>query len=319
MNRWRLGFVAAAAFMSSGCITQTTLGRLHTAVRPEEVLVRPEITGLIGRGIQVGEIILGGLTVILAFTCWFRATQGTPFVALAKEWIVGVGIALWILTTVRSGLFGPVRWIYESGQYLGQLFGPANGFFMANHDLAVGRMAQFLQMVQTAPGGTPSTAEQAAVAMSEGLAFILMNPVAVVGVLLNSIALHLFKLVLQVSYTFLLIFYWTLTPIVAPTLVLPQTRHIFIGWVKSYVSIALWPFFFAIVEQLAIAIPWASWLGIENILAGGDILSGLAYWSQGQLMLLVLNIAFLGVYASIPIVSNRIVTGAAQPFRAGLL
>ena len=69
------------------------------------------------------------------------------------------------------------------------------------------------------------------------------------------------KMVMQVSYAWLISFYWMLTPMVAPMVILPQTRGVFLGWLKTYVTVALWPMFFAFAERLALAIPWSAWLG----------------------------------------------------------
>ena len=43
--------------------------------------------------------------------------------------------------------------------------------------------------------------------------------------------------------------------------ILLQTRGVFVGWLKTYVSVALWPMFFAFAERLALAIPWSARLG----------------------------------------------------------
>lgn len=318
-----LAVLLGAALLSSGCISQVTLGQMEQSIRPEQVLLRPEIGALVQRGANVGQTMLGALVVILALICWYRAQQGAPFVGLIKEWVLWVGLTIYIIVTVRGGALGPVMWIYEAGRYLGQLFSPGAGYLFANHDIAVGKMAEFVEKVMAGqpPGAQPGPPEL--LRFVEGYVFALQaNQTMIAGILINAVAIHLFKMILQVSYTFLLVFYWTLTPMVAVTLVLPQTRHIFVGWLKSYVSVALWPFFFAIVEQLAIAIPWSTWLGIERISNGPSTLQwfveGIAWWSQSQISLLVLNLAFLAVYASIPVISNRIVNGATQPFRTGL-
>ena len=68
---------------------------------------------------------------------------------------------------------------------------------------------------------------------------------------MNAIAIYLMKMVMQVSYAWLISFYWMLTPLVAPMVILPQTRSVFLGWLKTYVSVALWPMFFAFAERLA--------------------------------------------------------------------
>jgi len=305
-----------ATLLSGGCISQPTLANLGSNMRPETVLTSPQITGLVSEGQRIGATLIGAMVVILAFVCWYRAQTGVPFVSLVKEWVIGACGAVYIITTIGRNDLSAVLWIYDFGQYLGQRFAPPMGYWSANHDMAVGKMASFLEGILKAPGGALPSGSIEAAAFVEGFLGMVMNPALVLGIVFNGIAIHIFKLVLQVSYTFLLVFYWTLTPLVAPMLVLPQTRHIFIGWVKSYASVALWPFFFALVEQVAIAIPWSTWLGLDAL---GVSASGTSAWVQGQLMLLVLNIGFLAVYASIPVVSNRIVTGAAQPFRAGLL
>ena len=51
------------------------------------------------------------------------------------------------------------------------------------------------------------------------------------------------KMVMQVSYAWLVAFYWMLTPLVAPMAIVPQTCGVFLGWLKTYVSVALWPMF----------------------------------------------------------------------------
>ena len=138
-----------------------------------------------------------------------------------------------------------------------------------------------------------------------------IQPVAVLGIVVNAVAIHVVKLVLQTSYVFLVAFYWALTPLVAPMAILPQTRHVFRGWVQSYVSVSLWPLFMAIVERLAAAIPWADWMGI-NGLDVGDYAGAVTHWAQGQFMLLVLNLVFLLVYVAIPVVSAKLVSGAVR-------
>jgi hypothetical protein len=131
---------------------------------------------------------------------------------------------------------------------------------------------------------------------------------------LNAIAIYIMKMVMQVSYAWLISFYWMMTPIVAPLVILPQTRGIFLGWLKAYVSVAMWPMLFAFAERLAIAIPWSAWLGVRDGLT--DAFEITASIAQGEFMLLIFNITFFFVYLSIPIASYLIVAGASRPFRA---
>ena len=303
-----------ASLLSTGCISQQTLGRLD-GVRFEQVLDRPEITELIGKGVTVGGTILGALVVILAFQCAWRAWEGSPWTGLVKEWLLWVAMVTYLLTSLSSSTYGPIRWIYEAGQYLGHLFGTESGYWAANRDAAVGKMTKFLLAAQS-PSSAPDAAADASAAVLDGFAMMTLQPASVALIILNGILLYVVKLVMQASYVFLLVFYWTLTPLVLPFAVLPHTRNIFVAWLKSYISVALWPVFLAIAERLAVAIPWSTWMGVDDLLQGGDPITGLLGWGQGQIMLLVLNLAFLAVYLSIPIISHRIV--AASRSTSGL-
>src|SRR5262249_52004637 len=102
-------------------------------------------------------------------------------------------------------------------------------------------------------------------------------------------------------------------PIAAPMVILPQTRGVFLGWLKTYVSVALWPMFFAFAERLALAIPWSVWMNAGQ--GEKDAWSIATSIAQGQIMLLIFNITFFFVYLSIPIASRLMVCGASRPFR----
>ena len=96
--------------------------------------------------------------------------------------------------------------------------------------------------------------------------------------------------------------------------ILPQTRGVFLGWLKTYVAVALWPMFFAFAEHLALAIPWSAWLGeFDGAVSTWEMATN---WFQGELMLLIFNITFFFVYLSIPVASYLIVSGASRPFRS---
>src|SRR5207247_6534702 len=86
-------------------------------------------------------------------------------------------------------------------------------------------------------------------------------PYVALLVALNGIGIYIMKMVMQVSYAWLISFYWMATPIVAPMVILPQTRGVFLGWLRTYVSVALWPMFFAFAERLGLAIPWSPRMG----------------------------------------------------------
>jgi hypothetical protein len=96
--------------------------------------------------------------------------------------------------------------------------------------------------------------------------------------------------------------------------ILPQTRSVFLGWLKTYISVALWPMFFAFAERLALAIPWSAWMGqFDGAVSSWQMATN---WLQGELMLVIFNVTFFFVYLSIPIASYLIVSGASRPFRS---
>ena len=98
-----------------------------------------------------------------------------------------------------------------------------------------------------------------------------------------------------------------------PVDVVVMTRNVFLGWLRTYISVALWPVLFAFAERLALAIPWSAWLGVaDGAVDGWDFISRIM---QGEMMLLIFNITFFFVYLSIPIASHLIVSGASRPFR----
>jgi hypothetical protein len=218
-------------------------------------------------------------------------------------------VCAFILTSVGTSA-GLEQWVWRVGVYLGEQFATGQGFLMENYNNAVGHAAEtvlLLQRMAAANGG----GEDGRVV--EALAWLYATPYVAVMVAINSVAIYIMKMVMQVSYAWLISFYWMLTPIVAPMVILPQTRGVFIGWLKTYVSVALWPLFFAFAERLALAIPWSAWIGATDGAANGfAVVSSIL---QSELMLLIFNATFFFVYLSIPIASHLIVSGASRPFR----
>ena len=126
---------------------------------------------------------------------------------------------------------GLEQWIWKAGVYLGQQFSPTEGFLMANFNKAVGEHSEvILKLQRIAPDLQPQTQR-----LVEAVAWQFSNPLVAGLVGLNAIAIYLMKMVMQVSYAWLIAFYWMLTPLVAPMAIAPQTRGVFLGWLKAYV------------------------------------------------------------------------------------
>ena len=303
----RIAAIVLLALLCTGC-TADVLGRMK-GFDVTQIIVSGPVREAVDKARNVGRILASIEALILAFVCWYRVHTGAPWLTVAKDWFLGILVCAFVLLTAGTGA-GLEQWIWNVGVHLGQLFNPSQGFLMENFDRAVGQHAQ--QILEIQANAVPNMKAEDSRAM-EAIAWQFSNPwvAGLVGV--NAIGIYVMKMVMQVSYAWLISFYWMLTPLVAPMVILPQTRNVFLGWLKTYVSVALWPMLFAFAERLALAIPWSAWIGsADGALDSWDLATR---WFQGELMLVIFNITFFFVYLSIPIASYLIVSGAARPFR----
>lgn len=305
MNKRTLA-IMGLALLTTGC-TADVLGRMK-GFDVMMIVQSAPVLEAVDKAKGVGRVLAGIEAVILAFVCWYRVHTGAPWVSIVKDWFLGILVCAFVLATVgtRAGL---ENWIWNVGVYLGQLFTPAKGFLMENFDKAIGGHAsQILELQNAAPNMKAD--ESRAI---EAIAWQFSSPFVAGFVGVNAIAIYLMKMIMQVSYAWLISFYWMLTPLVAPMVILPQTRGVFVGWLKTYVSVALWPMFFAFAERLALAIPWSAWIGYWE--PGADAWTLAASVFQSEFMLIVFNVTFFFVYLSIPVASYMVVSGASRPFR----
>ena len=306
MNR-RLAVVIVLALLSTGC-TADVLGRVRGFDVLQIIQSQPVVEAVL-KAKNTGRVLAGIEALLLAFVCWYRIHTGAAWLSVTKDWFLGIFVCAYVLTTAGTAA-GLERWIWDVGVYLGQQFNPTGGFLMANFDKAVGQHAQQILAIQG--GAVPNMRAEDSRAL-EAVAWQFSSPFTAGLVGVNAIAIYLMKMVMQVSYAWLISFYWMMAPLIAPMVILPQTRSVFLGWLKTYVSVALWPLFFAFAERLALAIPWSAWLGSgDGAVDGWDLLTNIL---QGEFMLAVFNILFSFVYLSIPIASYLIVSGASRPFR----
>lgn len=302
----RLVVVLVVALLSTGC-TAEILGRMK-GFDVMQIIQSAPVVEAVQKAKSIGTVLAGIEALILAFVSWYRIHAGGHWLSITKDWFFGIFVCAFILASAGTAA-GFEHWVWRVGVYLGQQFNPTAGFLMENFNKAVGRHSEVILTLQKiAPTVEPETQR-----MVEAIARQFSSPFMAGFVGFNAIAIYLMKMVMQVSYAWLISFYWMLTPLVAPMVILPQTRGIFIGWLKSYVGVALWPMFFAFAERLALAIPWSAWLGgFEGATTSWEMATN---WFQGELMLLIFNVTFFFVYLSIPIASSLIVSGASRPFR----
>ncbi len=304
--RARLALVVVVAVLSAGC-TADVLGRMKGFDVTQIILSQPVLEAVL-KARDIGRVLAGIEALLLAFVCWYRIHAGAAWIAVTKDWFAGIFVCAYVLTAAGTPA-GLERWLFEVGVYLGRQFTPGQGFLMENFDKAVGQHGELILGMQKI---IPMLSEDER-RLVEAVAWQFSSPWVAGLVGLNAIAIYIMKMVMQVSYAWLISFYWMLTPMVAPMVILPQTRGVFIGWLKTYIAVALWPMFFAFAERLSLAIPWSAWLGeFDGAVGSWDMATS---WFQGEFMLLIFNITFFFVYLSIPVASYLIVSGASRPFR----
>jgi len=304
--RKRFGVVLALALLSAGC-TADVLGRMK-GFDVMQIIQSSPVHEAVVKAKNIGGVLAGIEALILAFVSWYRIHAGAHWLSITKDWFVGILVCAFILTSAGTSV-GLEQWIWRVGVYLGEQFNPTEGFLMENFNKAVGQHSGlFLQIQKIVPNMTSE--DQRAV---EAVAWMFSSPYVSAFVGLNAIGIYIIKMVMQVSYAWLISFYWMAAPIVAPMVILPQTRNVFLGWLRTYISVALWPMLFAFAERLALAIPWSAWIGAaDGAMDGWEVVTSIL---QGEIMLLIFNITFFLVYLSIPIASYLIVSGASRPFR----
>jgi hypothetical protein len=216
-----------------------------------------------------------------------------------------------LLNTFSSGA-GPVQWLLDAGGFLGATFSPGAHATEAL-SAVVSRYGQIVLAIVQAPSGSLSEAPYRFV---EAWQYYLSFPIVAAAIALNATGIFVMRLILNVAFVWLVAFYKMVGPLAIPFVILPQTRSIFLGWLRTFASISLWPWLFALAERLAVAIPYSTWIGTD--LYSGDIVSGINVIVQGQIMFLAINVVFFFVYLGIPVAAHLLVSGAGRPFRGAV-
>ena len=219
----RIAVVIVLALLSTGC-TADVLGRMRGFDVLQIILSQP-VTEAVARGKAVGTVLAGIEALILAFVSWYRIHTGAPWLSVTKDWFIGIFFCAFILSTAGT-VAGLEHWIWDVGVYLGRQLTPVGGFLMENFDKAVGQHGELLLAIQKIAPGLGEDERR----IVEAFAWQFSSPTTAGLVGLNAIAIYVMKMVMQVSYAWLISFYWMMTPIVAPLVILPQTRGVFLGW-----------------------------------------------------------------------------------------
>jgi hypothetical protein len=303
-----LAALVLAAAATSGCTNVLgELDGLPLRVGLEQGLV----TEAVAKAVAVGWKLASALVVLLGFHCWYRATHGDAWISLLKDYLGGIVVCVFFLASMQGG-GGPVDWIQQAGLYLGDQFAPGNHALEAVSQIVARYGGIVLDVVQKPAGSSAQTAFR----FVEAWQYYMSFPLVAIAIAANTAGIFLMRLILHVAFVWLVAFYRMVGPLAVPFVILPQTRHVFLGWLRTFVSIALWPWLFALAERLALAIPYSTWIGTD--LYKGDLVSGINVIIQGQLMFLALNVVFFFVYLGIPIAAHLLVSGAGRPFRGAI-
>lgn len=303
MSLWlRLSCVLVAT-MTTSCVESAVLEQFTNIDVRKTVLSSGTLVTLMGEGAFAGRTMAGAALVLLCLVLGFRAHQGQPWLGLAKECFVG-GVACVLILSTYTLPGGPVRGVADVGWDLYD--GSTAGHKLL--DVLFPLMARDARWMQNAHDMVEGIQDQAVRQNLQVFLFRWSQPfwTALFGT--NVLWIFVLRYILLATYSFLVAFYWVLTPYMAWTIVLPQTRSVFKGFAQSYAAVCLWPLLLGIVERLVGALPWTTWLPPLS----ADPSRATSQWAHNQLVLFSMNAVFLSAIASIPVVASKTVSGAVR-------
>lgn len=296
--------VLVLALCGGACVDGTVLQDFSKLNVQKEVLESGELTSLMAEGRHTGEAMGAAAMVLLCLYLGFRANQGQPWLGLAKECFLGGVVCAFILSTYTSPN-GPVRMATKLGWELyDRTVGPKSLFDVLAPVIA--RSARWIVEVHRLVEQVQDAALRQDV---EAFLYRWTQTFWSVVFGANMIVIFLLRQVLLCVYSFLVAFYWVLIPYVAWTVVLPQTRPIFKGFVQSYIAVCLWPLFLGLTERLITSLPWSTWVPVVPL---SDLARGMALWTYGQVVIMSMNTVFVAAISAIPVVASKTVSGAVR-------
>jgi hypothetical protein len=298
-KRLRLLGLAGLGLACTGCDAQTIV-QLSNLDLASDILHSPGITSLVQMTAPLGQALTAAALSLLCLYLWYRANEGLPWISLAKELFIYGTIAVMFLSTA------PLEYILNLGLTEGQRFSGDGHVLRGAQQLAATLSKWMSQAQQFSPGLSNDQVRQALNAFLQ----FWTSPYHAMLILLNGAAFTLLRQIYNVIMAVIVVIAWVTAPYVSWTVVLPQTRHIFKAWLLGYISVCTWPLLMGIFERIAQGLPWEKWMAGDLSLS--DPLGGMARWGQGQLILLIVNLALFVAYSSLPIISYKTVMGQAR-------
>lgn len=316
MNTRRLGLalIVLVSLSSTACLSPEAVEGILNTKLDTKVLAAVqsgELQHVGDASADAAETMLGALTGVFFIYLWYRAHHGDPWISMAKEAFIGLAVAL-LLIRFWNNDSGAPRFIYDLSQALVAKIRPAGIDGLADvFKRQLEATSLIFQPIDTVikaleAGRLTEVVRQKA----ETLLNTLRAPGIMAMLSISAAAALLVRVFLYATYTFLLVFHWVTMPLFAVTLVLPQSRRVFYGWLQSYISVCLWPLIWEVYDIIMFILPWTDLTGATSIDPFAVNIAD-RFWAS-NFMLAVLNLAFITAYLSTPIVANKIVTGVSR-------
>lgn len=304
-RHWPLIVVGALAVLASGC-TPEALQQIHTSIDPAEILFQGPVVEAVQRARALGGELAGAALALLGIYLWYLVKEGRPWVVVLKEAVWGTALCGWALSGAGT-LFGLEGWIYSTGSWLGERFAPDHGLFVQN---VLGLVSAQNNLFMTVINHPMDDASNPMVRLAQAVGWFASQQTSALFLVINSLGVLLLKELGRLTYVYLTALYWVLLPLVAWTAILRPTRGVFLGWVRTYVAIALWPMLWGVTDRVALALLMSTGFGLGGV-DQGNVVQVVVALARNQLFYALVNLTTIFVYLGVPVASYKIVSGAS--------
>src|SRR5262245_11060044 len=108
-RRWGVAAVVVLALLSAGC-NAGVIGRLKGFDVVQIIQIAP-VAEAVQRAKTFGRLFAGIEALILAFVCWYRIHTGAHWLAVTKDWFLGILVCAFILASTGTAA-GVEQWIW---------------------------------------------------------------------------------------------------------------------------------------------------------------------------------------------------------------
>jgi hypothetical protein len=310
--------ICGLAIMSTGC-DLSALTDLQNATLAKDVMQtgRSNLGDVISTFRGLGIQLVTAAFVGLAYYTWYKLQKGEAPKGVIIEHLFYTVIALYI-AIMAGGPRSIEQGIYTIGQDLAAYTGATSldgGSIMPLQCLnagisTAGKIPKALGVV--AKNDLAGVTDPLGLQLKQSVeAWLLANTSfgSAVAAVANAAAIYFMRMVMWTTFAFLSLFYWAIAPLIAWTLLLPQTRPVFKGFILSYISLNLWPLLMGLMERIGGAVICGTFAQAQ---LRGDPLTMMSLYTAIHIKILVLNLVWLMGYLAIPLVAAKMVQGAVR-------